>query len=276
MNFVKTDIMKNIVTNHIIEERLKNKKERGKYFYASEAYLPHNPSDSKCARQLGYKILGHKPTEERKEMYPIFALGDLYHDFIQKIFVKEGLATQVEEATIIYDDKGRYFYIQRDDNKTIIKEPVEIHGRLDLKFDIEKPFIADIKSISEKGFFYVQDKPKENHYAQVQVYLHDLKKEDINQGFLLYVNKSTGEMSEFLIDYDAEYVLKYLEDYEELYNQIMNEGLPPRHFKSGREIPWQCKYCGYTKICLGLPIEEIKQKTFLSYPEDDIRKLGGL
>ena len=261
--------MKDIVNNHIIDGRLKHKKERGKYFYASEAYLIDNPKDSKCARQLGYKIKGYKPTEDRKDMYPIFAIGDLYHDFIQKIFVKEKLATQIEEASIVYDDDGRYFWIRKDENKIIIKNPVEIHGRLDIKFKLDdQEFLADIKTVNERAWHYLQTKPKEAHYAQMQIYLHHLKEKGVLTGFLLYINKSTGEMKEFLIQYDEEYVLQYLQNYKSLFAEIMSNGLPKRIFKSGGEAPWQCHYCGFAKTCLGLSLEELEKKKYVSYPEE--------
>lgn len=269
MKFKETRIMKDIVKNHIIEKRLKHKKQRGDYFYASEGYLPHNKKDSKCGRQLGYKILGYEKDEERTDMYPIFALGDLYHDFIQKIFVEEGIARQVEQADIVYDDDGRYFYIKKNDNKLIITDPVEIHGRLDLWFFMDGEYLADIKTISEKGWYFIEDKPKETHYAQLQIYLHEMKEEGIDEGFILYINKSTGEMREFLVEYDEEYILETLENYRKLYDYIKNKGLPPRHFKSGGEVPWQCKYCAFTKKCLGLPLDVVKEKNFLSYPKDE-------
>ena len=270
MKYVETDLMKNIVLAHIKEANEKNRKERGSYFYASEGYLPHNPKDSVCARQLGYKILGYKPTEKRDDMYPIFAIGDLLHDFIQRIFVKEKLATQVEDFTIMYDDDGKYYWIRRDDNKILIKEPVEIHGRLDLKFKVDHTarFIADIKTISEKGFDYLH-KPKEGHYAQLQIYLHHTL---YKQGFILYINKSSGEMKEFMIEYDEEYAKKHLANFKRLYDKIKNKGLPDRHFKSGQEVPWQCKYCGFTKECLGLTLKQVQIKKFVRYEDEGIEE----
>ena len=265
--------MKDIVNHHIIDARLKTKKARGEYFYASEAYLPDNPGDSNCPRQLGYKILGYEPTEDRKDMYPIFAIGDLYHDFIQNIFVKEKLATQIEEFSIVYDDDGKHFWIRKDSNKIIIKNPVEIHGRLDIKFKIDtEKFLADIKTIKERAWTYIGSKPKEAHYAQIQIYLHHLQDQGINAGFILYINKSSGEMKEFLIQYDEEYVLQYLTNYKSLYNQITGNGLPNRPFRSGGEAPWQCHYCGFTKECLGLSLEELEKTRFVKYPIEDLNK----
>ncbi len=269
MKYVETDLMKGIILSHLIEENKRTKKERGEYFYASEGYLPHNKKDSKCARQLGYKILKYEPDEERDDMYPVFALGDLYHDFIQRIFVKEKMATLVEDFTIMYDDDGKYYWIRRDANKVIIKEPVEIHGRIDLKFKVDNDpdnrFIADIKTVNEKAWFYL-DKPKEPHYAQMQLYLyHTLYK----KGFILYINKSSGDMKEFMVEYDEEYIKKTLENYKELYDFIINKGLPPRHFESGSEVPWQCKYCGYTTKCLGKSLKQVQIRKFIEYPEEE-------
>ena len=266
MKFIESDLMKGIIKKHIIDERLKTRKERGKYFYASEGYLPDS-SDSVCPRQLAYKISGY-PEAVREEMYPIFAIGDLLHNFIQNIFVKEKLATQIEEFSIIYDDDGKHFWIRKDANKIIIVDPVEIHGRLDLKFTIDKTkFIADIKSINEKAWSYLNNKPKESHYSQMQLYLHHLKKEGITQGFLLYINKSTGDMKEFLLQYDEEYVFKLLDNYKRL-STLMKEKLPDRIFKSGEEVRWQCDYCGFTKECLGYSLEELSKHRFIVYPEN--------
>lgn len=268
MRYLETDVMKSIILRRIIDEREATKKERGGYFYMGDGYLPHNHGDSACARQLGYKILKYQTDEQRDDMYPVFALGDLYHDFIQKIFVREGIATQIEECTIMYDDDGKWYWLRQDKNKIIIKENVEIHGRLDIKFSIERSkFIADIKTISERAWNFMNSKPKEPHYAQLQLYLYHFREEKIDKGFILYINKSSGEMKEFLIQYDPEYVSMTLDNYKRLNEYIQSKGLPPRHFRSGEEVPWQCKYCNFTKTCLGLSLEEVNKKTFISYPE---------
>jgi CRISPR/Cas system-associated exonuclease Cas4 (RecB family) len=263
MKFQETEIMKSIINQNLMNNR--KTKERGAYFYASEAYLPHNPDESACGRQLGYKVLGYAPEPSKIESQRNFFLGDMYHEFVQKIFVKEQLATHIEECTIYYDDDGKAHWVRQETNKIIMKVPVEIHGRLDIQFNILKePFIADIKTVGEWAWKYLAGKPKEEHYAQVQLYLKDKK---LNRGFLLYINKSSGDMKEFMLEYDDEYLNKYLEDYKNLYEFIKHKGLPPRHFRSGDEAPWQCKFCGFTKHCLGMTSEELKKKRFITYPE---------
>jgi hypothetical protein len=76
-------------------------------------------------------------------------------------------------------------------------------------------------------------------------------------------------MKEFMVEYDEEYLNKYLKDYKELFDYITVKGLPPRHFARGDEAPWQCHYCGFTMHCLGMDLKKLKEIKYVTYPEED-------
>ena len=271
--------MTNIITNYLKKGREKKKRPRADYFYASDGYLPNVPKDSRCGRNLGYQFLGYD-SEDREDMAPIFAHGDLFHNHIQSIFVKEKLATGIEDFSIVYDDDGGFHYIRKNSNKVVITEPAIVHGRKDITFMIDgMKFVSDIKSINHGAWQFLGNAPKEPHYAQVQFYLHHHREDkDIKGGFILYIckcgckrciEKADGHFKEFMIEYDEKYVMDLLVQYKELREFIDKKGLPPRIFASGTEPPWQCHYCGFTKICLSLSLDELDKTRFVNYPKEE-------
>jgi CRISPR/Cas system-associated exonuclease Cas4 (RecB family) len=88
------------------------------------------------------------------------------------------------------------------------------------------------------------DAPKEENINQIQLYLHFFK---IPKGILLYVNKDTQGLKEFLINYDRKRAENLMEELVNLKKKIDLNIIPDR-------IPtwpqdWQCQYCQFREIC---------------------------
>jgi len=127
-----------------------------------------------------------------------------------------------------------------------IKTPPQelISGRADAIITLDNElYVVDFKSMNSMIFAKLQQ-PKEENVNQIQLYLHYFK---IPKGILLYINKNTLELKEFLVNYNPAIARKLLNDLEELKIKIDKNVIPDR-------IPtwpddWQCQYCAFKEIC---------------------------
>lgn len=123
-----------------------------------------------------------------------------------------------------------------------------INGRADAILSINsEPYVLEIKSVNNYKFNNLSE-PEEDHYKQIQLYMHYFK---INKGIVLYENKDNQELKEFKIDYDPGLVEFVLYRMKELKKDIENNNLPkiPEQIMSGPES-WRCSYCSYIESCL--------------------------
>ena len=68
---------------------------------------------------------------------------------------------------------------------------------------------------------------------------------NIKKGIVLYENKNTQELKEFVVEYDEKTVRDVLEKFEILRAQIKNNIIP-----SVSDVnTWRCTYCPYRAIC---------------------------
>jgi CRISPR/Cas system-associated exonuclease Cas4 (RecB family) len=123
--------------------------------------------------------------------------------------------------------------------------PTEIvAGRADAILSIEgEPYVLDVKSISGRMSFEKLE-PIQEHIWQVQLYMHYFK---IKKGILLYLNKDTQEIKEFLFDYDPNLVEKLLDWFRKLKRKIKENVVPIRLADWPQN--WQCQRCEFFEIC---------------------------
>jgi CRISPR/Cas system-associated exonuclease Cas4 (RecB family) len=132
-----------------------------------------------------------------------------------------------------------------------------ITGRADaILSDGKELYVLDIKSINGQIFKSLNE-PKEEHINQIQLYLHFFKQK---KGILLYVNKDTQELKEFLVDYDLEIPQTLLKGLSELKTKIDANVIPSRI--SDWPENWQCKYCQFKEICLVAGEENVSWESF--------------
>jgi CRISPR/Cas system-associated exonuclease Cas4 (RecB family) len=119
-----------------------------------------------------------------------------------------------------------------------------ISGRADAIVTIDNElYVVDFKSMNSMIFAKLEA-PKVENVNQIQLYLHYFK---IPKGILLYVNKNTLELKEFVIQYDPALARKLLKDLEDLKVKINKDLVPDRI--EGYPTDWQCKYCQFKEIC---------------------------
>jgi CRISPR/Cas system-associated exonuclease Cas4 (RecB family) len=119
-----------------------------------------------------------------------------------------------------------------------------ISGRADAIVTLDNElYVVDFKSMNSMIFKGLL-KPKEENINQIQLYLHYFK---IPKGILLYINKDTLELKDFIVEYDPVLVAGLLQSLEDLNKKIQANIVPAtlENFPEG----WQCRYCQFKDIC---------------------------
>ncbi len=119
-----------------------------------------------------------------------------------------------------------------------------ISGRADAIVTLNNElYVVDFKSMNSMIFKNLEQ-PKEDNVNQIQLYLHFFK---IPKGILLYVNKDTLELKEFLVEYNQTIAQKLLKDLADLKMKIDSDIIPQRVLNYPKD--WQCQYCQFKDIC---------------------------
>lgn len=196
---------------------LEKQKDRDQHhFYVTDA--------GKCPRQIFFKFKKAPKEEMEARILRMFDHGDYIHRLILNALFSIGVVRAAE-----------------------INIPVQeiISGRADaiISLDDGNLYVLDIKSINSM-FFKNLEQPKEENINQIQFYLHFFK---IQKGILLYVNKDTQELKEFLVEYDSKKVELLLTELLNLKTKIDSNIIPSRIPNWPKD--WQCQYCQFRGIC---------------------------
>ncbi len=132
-----------------------------------------------------------------------------------------------------------------------------ISGRADAIITLNNElYVVDFKSMNSM-IFQKLEAPKEENINQIQLYLHFFK---IPKGILLYMNKNTSRLKEFVINYDPFLCQKLLQDLAQIKTKIETNIVPLRF--SGYPDNWQCRYCQFKDICRTAGEKEISWESF--------------
>jgi CRISPR/Cas system-associated exonuclease Cas4 (RecB family) len=214
-------------------DREKEKKQKDRIqFFISEV--------GKCPRAIFFKFKKAPAEEIEPERLRIYDHGDLLHKMILNPLESLGLVRASEIP---------------------IPPQQIISGRADAIISINgEEYVLDIKSISGRLNFSKMEKPMPEHLWQVQLYMHFFRK---NKGILLYINKDTQEIKEFVFDYDKKLVKELLDWFEKLKEKIKKNLVPIR--LADWPDNWQCQTCQFKEICKlagekEIPWENFKEK----------------
>jgi CRISPR-associated protein Cas4 len=182
-------------------------------FYVSDA--------GKCPRAIWFSVKGYPKKEFDARMQRVFEHGNHTHMRIMGVLFSLGLVNAVE------------IDIPRNEM---------IHGRADAIISINnEPYVVEVKSVNSTKF--KKEYPDQDHVNQLQLYLYFF---NIKKGILLYENKDTQELKEFIIDYDEPLIKKLFAVFNELKKQV--EGNITPGIPEGIE-DWRCDYCPYLEEC---------------------------
>ncbi len=208
------------------------------HFYITDA--------GKCDRSIFFKFKNVPRKEMEANILRLFDHGDHVHQLIMKPLLS------IKDIHVVASE--------------INIPPQEIvSGRSDaIVSDGKNLYVLDIKSMNSMIFDKLTE-PKEENVNQLQLYLHYFK---VPKGILLYVNKNSLELKEFVVDYDKKRALALIDNLNEIKEKIDSDIMPAR-------IPdypenWQCRYCQFREVCDTAGEGEVKWNNFKS----KIEKLG--
>ena len=195
----------------------KEDKERH-YFYVTDA--------GRCPRLIFFRFKNAPRKEMEAQLLRMWDHGDSIHRLIMRSLISM-----------------RDIHVVAAEVKTAPQELIS--GRADaIISDGKDLYVLDIKSIHSMAFSKNLREPKKENIDQIQLYMHFLK---IKQGILLYVNKDTQELKEFILKYDAKRAKGILKDLSSLKKEIDSCVVPSR--KTSFSKDWQCRCCQFKEIC---------------------------
>lgn len=211
----------------------KQKDREQQHFYITDA--------GKCPRAIFFKFKNVPKKEMEARILRMFDHGDYIHQLIMRPLLS------IKEIHIVASE--------------VAIPPQElISGRADaIISDSKEMYLLDIKSVNSMVFKNLEQ-AKEENIDQIQLYLHYFK---ISKGILLYVNKDTQELKEFVVSYDKSRAQALLDDLNQLKIKIDSNIVPDRILDYSNN--WQCQYCQFKEICslIGkgeIPWEDCKEK----------------
>jgi hypothetical protein len=194
-------------------------------------YWPRPSSVDRCPRSLFYHATGVPPQPYPGRSLLVFEDGNIHEMLI---------ADHIKKTVFEFHEwKGKN---QRIEIATINGKRMtgEIDGLLVDPLGVTR--LLEIKSINHFGFERLTDAPEDGHRRQANLYLHGLIKAgmDIREGVILYKNKNTSAMKEFVISYDEAQALADIAMFEDIEARAVKGEAPERPYAPD---DWHCQYC---------------------------------
>ncbi|GBD33892.1 hypothetical protein HRbin34_00193 [bacterium HR34] len=202
----------------------------------------------RCPRSIFFKFKNVPREEMEARLLRLFEHGDYIQMQILNILFSLGIV----RASEIYIPPNEI-----------------ITGRADAIITLnDKLYVVDFKSINSM-LFKKLDAPKEENVNQIQLYMHYFK---IPRGILLYMDKDTSDIKEFILEYDKELCEKLINDLKKLKKNI-EENIVPERLPDYPDN-WQCKHCPFREICFiagpdKIKWEDLKEKLSVDLPSEN-------
>jgi CRISPR-associated exonuclease Cas4 len=210
------EMIDNLIDSYI--KRPEKERKVGTYYPSEIGY---------CIRRvyLQYKF----PKEIDKSVLRIFAVGNIFHEFIAKVLSSAGFETHLNERSVCLIDSFDKFILS---------------GRLDdfvVAVKNGKSYVIDVKSTNSIS---KTKEPSEFHKIQIAPYIKAI---GADGGFILYVEKNNLQTKLFKVDNWEKYLDIALARGHKLHKALTTNALPFREAKKFNA--WQCDYCQYQKEC---------------------------
>lgn len=191
-----------------------------------------------CERQCIYKLRGCPQKQRRSAKSSRIALnGDYMHKRYFELFEKMGILKEKE--------------------KFISHPTFPFIGFVDAIISINNSlYLIELKSISHDNFGKLK-KPLEEHLMQVKLYLM-LLRGNISKGIILYEDKNTQDLKEFLVEYDSQIEDWFNQKFSRLLTFFNAGNLPERicfNIQDGIN-----RWCPYVDECFKEERNEMEEK----------------
>jgi CRISPR/Cas system-associated exonuclease Cas4 (RecB family) len=223
-------MLKELIDKFYLEREKGRERDQVK-FYVTDA--------GKCSRAVFFKFKKAPKEEMEARVLRLFEHGDYIHRLILNALFSLGLVRASEIS---------------------IPSQQLVSGRADAIISFENElYVLDIKSINS-FIFKTLIQPKEENLDQIQLYLRFFQ---IEKGILLYVNKDTQELKEFIVWRDENRAQKLLAELKILKTKIDSDTIPVRLADFPKDK--QCQFCQFREICGQasqgeMPWPELKKK----------------
>jgi len=210
---------RDLKTHHMILDTIFDRPERVREgsFSASGA--------GQCLRRRQLSYLGYPQTKPNEKTMNIFVNGDFVHLRHQIAGIQMGYFMTAEEP--------------------LVNEEYNLTGTADAIMD--DGGIGEIKSINDNGFSGVASYgPKKEHNEQIHSYMLAA---DVDHARILYENKNTNELKEFLVKRNPQTVQKIVDDLTLLNEYTSDEVLAPP-LATAITMTGECRWCPFQKVCL--------------------------
>lgn len=207
---------------------------------------PHNtfplrPSGClKPMRDLYYELVNYYTpgTIPKADFEPrvklIFEFGHMTETLLKNL-------TKEYFEVVFEQEKVKYGQLM-DKNGNVVELSGAIDWAIKLDSGSDALTLCDSKSIAD---FPYKKAPKEEHIAQMQLYMHSEwgRTNKVNNALLIYFNKNTCDIKVIEIPYDAELAANILKRFELVYDYYKKGIVPPREYFAG--LDWQANYSSY-------------------------------
>ena len=220
-------ILKDLIDQYYLD-RQRDREQH--HFYITDA--------GKCGRAVFFKFKNVPREQMKANILRLFDHGDHVHQLIMKPLLS------IRDIHVVASEVN-------------IPPQEIVSGRSDaILSDGKNMYVLDIKSMNSMIFDRLSE-AKEENINQLQLYLHYFK---IPKGILLYVNKNSLELKEFVVDYDKKMALGLINNLNEIKKKIDSNIIPVR--LSDHPKNWQCRYCQFKDICSKADGGEVKWLDF--------------
>lgn len=142
-----------------------------------------------------------------------------------------------------FDVKYQQEVVRYGSLKAVDGVEIELKGAIDWAMEIDgKLVLCDSKS---SGDFPFKKAPKEEHIAQMQLYMHSDwgRANNVNSAVLIYFNKNTSDIKCIEFEYDKKLATNIVDRFTKVWEYYLKGELPPREYLAGCD--WQADYSSY-------------------------------
>ena len=191
----------------------------------------------RCIRALVYHAQGVPADEFPDRAILVFEDGNWHEELI-----KDHIRKTVFQLDELKGQKQR-IYIAKIGDKVM---DGEIDGLV--TDPLNKTRLLEIKSINHFGFERLKDQPLDEHRRQANLYLHGLclAKMEIREAVILYKNKNTSAMKEFIVEYDSVQAWNDIAMFKDIEARAKSGDIPARPYTLD---DWHCQYCRWQTHC---------------------------
>jgi hypothetical protein len=185
----------------------------------------------KCARQIGYKLLGYRAESFSPQLLAIFAAGHVFEQLAVAGMRMAGLPVFAAQHESRSDDPPQ---LGHHDGRTVIDGVASL---LEVKSANADRFAAMVS----KGVG-VSDP---DYLVQMQTYMHH---EHLPQAFYVAVNKNTSDVYTELVPYDAAMAEAIVARLRHIWAVTRTGALPDPEFNKASRT---CRSCQFAPLCPG-------------------------